>query len=270
VPRYKRPGNVKVLFTTDLESDGKKEVIAGCDNWRFYCLNADGTERWFYESVHRSTSGMAADLDGDGKQEVALGTEYYWWHLANWKGERVWSYSTRTGPRANCLASADLDGDEKQEVIFGGADGNLHVLSGEPDSRSRGKLLWQTNLGDEVRGMQCLDIDGDGRQEILAASDSFYVFCVNGDGSIRWRKEVGDAALCLDVLADEGKSRVAVGCANGSIVVVDKKGEITGQFQASGAVRKVRFTKKGDQHLIVAVTAAGELGVFGLASIAGP
>ncbi|HID05697.1 MAG TPA: hypothetical protein EYP10_00965, partial [Armatimonadetes bacterium] len=67
---YKRIPTVRVLFTADVNGDGKLEIIAGADNWRFHIFSDEGEKLWHYESVHPSTCGTAADIDGDGKVEL--------------------------------------------------------------------------------------------------------------------------------------------------------------------------------------------------------
>jgi len=191
-PYYKRAPHIRTVFPANLGGE-KPAVIAGCDNWHYYALDAAGQELWHYESVHGSTAGAAADVDGDGVDEVACGTEYYWWHLVNAAGERVWNYSTSTGPTANACAIGDLDGDGKQEVLFGGADANVHTLD------AAGTVLWHLNTGDEVTALACVDVDGDGAQEALVASMSFNLYAVKGDGTVLWRKDLGSPVLNMCV-----------------------------------------------------------------------
>ncbi|MBM3497100.1 MAG: hypothetical protein FJX74_00365 [Armatimonadetes bacterium] len=217
-PYYKRAAHVRVLFPARL-AEGRPAVIAGCDNWRYYALDAAGAELWHYESVHGSTAGAAGDVDGDGVDEVACGTEYYWWHLVNAQGGKIWSYSTSTGPTANACAMGDLNGDGKREVLFGGADANVHAIG--PD----GKLLWKLNTGDEVTALACADADGDGAEEALVGSLSGNVYAVKGDGSLLWRTDVGSAVTDLCVTG----GRVCALTAPGHVCVLEAQ---TGQWSA--------------------------------------
>jgi outer membrane protein assembly factor BamB len=211
---YKEAAHFRVVFPADLTGTGKQVAIGGADNWHFYAVDAQGQQLWRYESVHGSTSGMAADLDGDKKDEIIAGTEYYWWHVINPDGTRRFGYSV-SGPTANAVAAGDVDGDGKQEVIFGGADTLVHVLTHE------GKKLWTFNTGDEVQALQCADVNGDGKAEVLVGSLSFNVYCLDGTGKMLWRRDLGSPVRALALVKSGGKLLLAAGSEDGSVNVLD-------------------------------------------------
>jgi len=227
MPYYKGPGRVRVLLAADLDGDGRDETIAGGDNWRYYVLRPDGTELWHYESVHPSTAGAAADLDGDGKRELLCGTAYYWWHCAGPDGAKRWSHSVK-GPHATVALAARFQPGAEQAAVFGAEDGNLYALD------ARGKLLWSSNVGDEVSGALALDVDGDGRDELLAASKSFNLFALDGSGAARWRTNLGDSILSLAAadLRGDGGRQILAGCQDGNLYVLDLQGKILGRIEA--------------------------------------
>jgi len=63
-----------------------------------------------------------------------------------------------------------------------------------------------------THGLKALDVDGDGRDEVLAAVGN-RVKCIDGDGHVRWEQELPAAALCVDAydLNNDGKGEVVVG-----------------------------------------------------------
>ncbi|MEN6347512.1 MAG: PQQ-binding-like beta-propeller repeat protein [Armatimonadia bacterium] len=221
-PYYKRVGHMRVVFPADLEGKGKQVAILGSDNWHFYAVDAQGKQIWAYESVHGSTCGAAADVDGDGRQEVVAGTEYYWWHVVRPDGKALFSYSTRSGPHANAATTASLDGDKTRCVVFGGADGNVHVLG--PD----GKLRWQFNAGDEIVSVSAADVNGDGKDEIIAGSMNFNVFAIDSTGKAVWRTDVGSEVTGTRVANTEKGPQVVVTSRDGGLYVLEG---------ATGAVR---------------------------------
>ncbi|MGI5817597.1 MAG: FG-GAP-like repeat-containing protein [Armatimonadota bacterium] len=231
VPYYKRVPHVQVVFGADLAGDGSQAVIAGADSWRFYAIDARGNELWHYESVHGSTAGAAADLDGDGRDEVIAGTEYYWWHLINPDGSQRARVRTAGGPCANAVTAGDIDGDGRQEVIFGGADTTVQVVNAD------GERLWVVNTGDEVTDLACMDVDGDGSDEILVSSLSFNVYCLEGDAtgwSIKWRTPLPNQVRTLTTLAGE-PGRLAVGCDDGVVYALDAAdGSVLARFETGG------------------------------------
>jgi outer membrane protein assembly factor BamB len=231
VPFYKRTPHVRVVFGAGLAGDGSQQVIAGADSWRYYAIDAQGKELWHYESVHGSTAGTAADVDADGRDEVIAGTEYYSWHVINPDGTPRFRVRTSGGPCANAVAAGDLDGDGRPEVIFGGADTTVQVYG--PD----GDRLWVVNTGDEVTDLACVDVDGDGADEILVSSLSFNVYCLEGDATdwtIKWRTALPNQVRTLATLAGE-PLRLAVGCDDGAVYALDAAdGSMVARFETGG------------------------------------
>jgi len=229
LPSYKGAGRVRVLLAADLDGDGVDEVIAGGDNWRYYVLDAEGHERWHYESVHPSSAGAAVDLDGDGRRELLCGTVYYWWHCAACDGTKRWSYSVK-GPHATVALGVNFSGGKGRAAVFGAEDGNLHVLD------AQGKLLWMANVGDQVTGALAADFQGDGREQLVASSLSFNVFALGAEGQVLWRRNLGAPVACLAATQTAGKTQLLAGCQDGSLTWLDAQGSPQGRYQAGAAV----------------------------------
>lgn len=220
MPKYKNAGRVRVLMAGDLDADGTDEVVAGGDNWRYYAIDRSGKERWHYESVHPASAGALVDLDGDGRLETLCGTVYYWWPCADWRGEKRWSYSVHT-PHATVALAANLEGKKTRAAIYGGEDGTIHVLN------QQGKPQWVANVGDEVTGLLALDLNADGRDELIASTMSFNLFALDAAGKTLWRRGLGDSIRALtaaDVNGD-GRQELLAGCEDGSLVVLDLEGK---------------------------------------------
>jgi len=231
IPTYKRTAVVTTVFPADLDGDGLDEIIAGAESWRYYAFDRKGEQLWQYESVRRSTRGLAVDLDGDHKDEVIAGTVYYWWSCIKPDGSRRWSYSSRTGPTATSVAAGDVTGDGVPEVIFGSADTNVHVLD------AKGKLLWQYNTGDEVTAVAVCDLNSDGVGEVVVASKSFNVYALKGDGERLWRTDLEDEVVALTAAKTaSGIAMLAAGTASGSVHVIDALGKTIGHYVLPGGV----------------------------------
>jgi outer membrane protein assembly factor BamB len=255
LPMYKDRGRVRVLLAADLDADGIDEVIAGADNWRYYAVDAQGRERWHYESVHPASAGAAVDLDGDGRRELLCGTVYYWWHCAACDGTKRWSYSVK-GPHATAALAVNFTGGKTRTPVFGSEDGNLHVLG--PD----GKLKWMANVGDQVTSALAVDLTGSGREQLVASSLSFNVFALDGDGKVLWRRNLGSPVECLAIHHD-GKSHLAAGCQDGSLVFLDGQGNAQGRYQADSAVLSATPARVAGQPQIVVRLADGRLIAIG-------
>lgn len=257
LPYYKRTASVVYFSDADLAGDGNRALIAGSENWHHYAFDSEGRQLWEYESVHASTAGAPVDLDGDGRQEFIAGTEYYWWHGVAPDGKRLWQYRTPTGPRATCVAAGDATGEGKPTVFFGGADGNIHAVSGE------GTLLWQYSTGDEIAGLALADLDGDGRPEIVAGSLSFNVVAVKGDGKKLWRADIGEPvkALALADMDGDGAVEICAGTEDGRVVVLARDGRIAADWDAPAGVKRLAVVR-GARERLACVTADGQLAVL--------
>ncbi|HID26964.1 MAG TPA: hypothetical protein EYP22_03915, partial [Methanosarcinales archaeon] len=137
------------------------------------------------ESKHIS-SVKSADLDNDGKKEVIVGIAAG--YILKPRGVYVYDYSTGSkiwhyniGPNPNSITIANVTGDASKEIIFGTiGPWNGNYDNGISDSESAviclssdGKRLWMHKF--EKRGfvdaqVAVSDLDGDGRNEIIACT----------------------------------------------------------------------------------------------------
>ncbi|HEY1105644.1 MAG TPA: VCBS repeat-containing protein, partial [Agromyces sp.] len=139
-----------------------------------------------------------ADLDGDGQDELiargAGGIVAYrfdpgtgqWWSLRNgpaWSDDRGWARNNHFAT----IQTADLDGDGRAELIGWGPAG-IEVYRYVSDEEGWSDLgvanpITQKNFEAPFYSgtMQCADIDGDGRDELLARfSDGLHVWKLDG------------------------------------------------------------------------------------------
>jgi hypothetical protein len=244
---YRRPPYVNLVRMGDLDGDGKDEVVSGGENWRFYAYDGAGKQLWQYETVHPSRSGAIADLDGDGKKEVIAGTHYYTSTVLDSTGKRVWSY--RLGPIAYDIAVGNFDGDKTRGVVFGAGDGLIHYA----DSKGQSRL--QFNTGDEVRHVATADLDGDGRDEILAASDNSYLYCIGADTKVRWAHHLDSPATALATAQVGSTPGVLVGTRAGQLLAFNARGELVRQLELGAAVRRILVEGKA----IIIATEEGKL-----------
>ena len=106
-------------------------------------------------------------------------------------GTPLWA--RRCGPICYDIATGSFDGDKTRGVVLGCGDGLIHYL----DSAGKERLAY--NTGDEVKHVACGDLDGDGRDEIVAGSVNFNLYCFGADAQRRWRQDLGSEITALDV-----------------------------------------------------------------------
>lgn len=174
---------------------------------------------------------LVADVDGDGADDLVYGRTYgdapgsdgdAW--LVRSDGSRVAIPTTR-GVRAGCLA--DTDGDGRPEVVL--ADGwdrdyghkaraELRVVTWR-EGAVASEVIDQPAGDNDVSRVIAADVDGDGRDEILAVTNTrLRVVERDGDGWVAWdaARGVADAA----VVADGGRLAILVVSAEPVILAV--------------------------------------------------
>jgi len=105
---------------------------------------------------------------GDGQQVGLFDSE----------GRVAWRYGLGVDPAPNNMAAGDLDGDDRPEFAVGmNGEGGIRLLN------QQGKEKWkQPDIN--VWHMEILDVDGDGKNEIVHSNVSGQVRIRDGDGKL--------------------------------------------------------------------------------------
>ena len=163
------------------------------------------------------------DLDGDGKDEGVLALEYY--NLCIWKDQEFKHYGGTkvSGPGFKVVRGLDQkNGVDPAVAIYGTKQNRVHMIRYNEDLEQ----VWNVNVGGEVNDMIAGDFDKDGIIEILVASDGFMLYCINSDGSVRWKKTLSDRVMKITAVnTDENVVYLAV-IDNGGLVSLDSNGNI--------------------------------------------
>lgn len=236
--RWRYPTNEAVwcLAVTDLNGDGRQEVIAGSYDKHVYALTADGEMLWRYRTGAAVYAVGEGDLDGDGRPEVVVGADDNQVHAIGSNGEPLWRY--RSSGRVITVLVADLNADDLDEVFAASWDGACHLLDG------RGELLWHFFSDEAISVAQLADADGDGRHEIVAASEDGDVFLLDGEGRLRWRYRGRGYVRELRVydLDSDGREEVVVGSATGEVRVLTDEGDLEWRSRLDGPVLAIDVT----------------------------
>lgn len=190
-------GNAGPLVT-DLENDGKKDVIFFGDGGEVKAFDAStGSSKWsfwasnYVKPASIPVSGNAADLDGDGKKEVVFfardahdATTFSNDHIgifvlsSSGNLKKWWQPSWANPLSYTHPVLVDVDGDGKKDIV--GFDWN--TIGHKPGNWEKtgpanafafkwdGTQLWRTVIDDSWSNDDVLvaDADGDGAQEVIA------------------------------------------------------------------------------------------------------
>lgn len=242
------------LAAADVNGDGQAEVVVAMEQ-QVTLLDAAGHRLAEYhpgisgQHLGKATGALAyADLNGDGQGEIIVGTEtglQVFGAARQVERQELWRSSfLRT---VTALGMADLDGDGPSEVLAGSEEGQIYALA------ATGQVLWQVDLKatpgqrqftiPTVLALSAGDVDGDGQQEVVAASSS-QIYLLNGDG-LRWAvPAVGSAAsMIVHDVDNDGRAEIIAGghlTSGGGIVTLwDGAGKLIWQQKLAEAIRAV-------------------------------
>ncbi len=202
-----RPWACTSGIVADLDRDGTPEIILGTQTMelRIYTPGWKTLALTRRAVLHGSIDFMPIDLDADGKQELVATDHYGRVSVFAADGKRLAGLYTSIGDMQ--AAVADMDGDGQFELVAGSSTGDLVCWRLPRTAKGRlgpAEKLWRfDNFGYGVNRLRTVDVNGDGKPEVLAASQTGYIYALDAKGKTLWRRRVGaDAVECL-VLSNE-------------------------------------------------------------------
>ncbi len=214
------------LFTTDLDGDGRREIIASASSSGFgrnsYWYIVRRAANGGYEQIWRSKQYSAtvvqltlADFTGDGKDDIAVGLEDGTVFIYDGPTrQEIGKLNTATTLTA--LAVADLDGDGTKEVII--SDG-IGVFVYAADGSG---LRWSTATGGGS-SIAVGNVDGDAAPEIVTTATGGKGYVIDGTShAVEWEYINGfGARVSLGDLDGNGMLEIVAAAAWYKITVFD-------------------------------------------------
>jgi len=184
----------------DVDADGMDEIVATSESDELVRAIDVSTGETLWEQFLRFPTVLEAeDLDGDGRLEVlvASGLVSGVQVLDPVEGELSWAVESPTGA-AGAAVVADLDRDGVRELVWSTrlaeapAGGSLSVV----DTVTRAIEYTAPDLRGPLRGLGIADLDLNGRNELVAATESG---SAEGDEAGRLLTWIGDSGTLVRV-----------------------------------------------------------------------
>ncbi len=178
-------GGASSASIVDLDDDGALEVVFGGAAGCVYALNETGQLEWGTQvSALRSVpyAPQVVDMDGDGALDIVVFANTPEVARRDRTGSDVWraSYGVANLPLSTPTL-LDVDDDGVLDVLIGGKTRAVDALSGVD-----GTPIQSYPAGDWAYTPTVADVDGDGRGEIIFASDDGLVHAYDKNGTQLW------------------------------------------------------------------------------------
>ena len=171
-----------------------------------YAVNPQG--RLVFEinaTTYRLSTPAAGDVDNDGTPDLVFGADDETVYCVSLSGRLLWSRKLEGGRFGRALpAIADLDNDGALELYittpFVGRKTGLYSL----DART-GALRWHARSEMQTyASIVFLDVDNDGRRDILYGDKNTRLYAVNSAGRALWNTQLGGRGIFYAPVAAAG------------------------------------------------------------------
>jgi hypothetical protein len=216
---YDEVDGAQDVFTSDLDGDGDMDVLSASINddkvawYENLGSGSFGSQQVISSSLDRAYDVSTADVDGDGDQDVLAAALTFsddplmWFENVNGEGNfGPPNVVTNALANASAVMGADLDGDGDKDILAASTDDSEKVTwyenqigEGSADSDGFGNGATITTNANEAWAIDAADLDGDGDQDVLSASNidnkiAWYEN-LNGDGGFSTQKVITSDAL---------------------------------------------------------------------------
>ena len=201
----------------DLNGDGKKEILFGCETGMVYALSHDGKLMWNFKTGDAVRGGIIVkDVNGDGKPEVIFGSSDKNVYVLNAKGQLM--YKIDVGEEIESTPEV-----YKGMIIFGTRNGNVKCFNLE------GREIWNYKTKDKVIAQPVIGkIHGDEQDFVIIGSQDHNMYAFTMNGELEWEFKTGGAIYSKAALADinnDRKLEIVFGSCDNKIYAIDSYGE---------------------------------------------
>jgi len=245
--RYLAREAINDIHISDLNGDGKREIIAASYDNHIHLISHNGSKIWKYNAKCAVFSVYAGDIDNDGCDEILAGScrpVHIFDYNMNLKSKFV------TKDDVKKIITADFDLDDKLDIIAVSGSMRDHTIYIFNDNFD---ILWQKSFrGDFPWGIAISDLDGDGKKEVIVGSS--YLMVYDNEGRLRWKFDTNTIYdLIVDDIDMDGGEEIIVGT-HPTLYVITNDGNLKWKFNTFGTIKSVHISDlegDGEKEIIV-------------------
>ncbi|MCB9868444.1 MAG: VCBS repeat-containing protein [Planctomycetes bacterium] len=178
----------------DVTGDGKPEILVGTFKGAIHIVGPDGKRvaRLPVAPGAVQSGVVAIDLAGDGNLAL-LAANFRGDHALHAvhgrTGKELWRVQTGSH-MYHGVSLGDIDGDRKPDFAIASYDGKVYAFD------HRGAKIWTVEPGDRyfMSPTVRVDVDGDGREEVVVASES--LTAIGSKGQLLYSERLSSATGC--------------------------------------------------------------------------
>jgi hypothetical protein len=226
--------NVRVAYVNG--HDREPWIMVGTQFRYLYGFDLNGNLQYEDIAYYYGIEDTAfLDLDGDGKDEGVLGLEYYYYSILDEGKLSRYGGTKYPGPGFKVVEPLEQWSGGQAAVLLGTKQNRVHLIkyAGTPQE------LWARNVGGEVNDIRVGDFDGDGVTEIIVASDGFQLYCLETDGSVRWRTTLDDRVMRVGALQTTEGVRYYAVTDNGGLYTLDRQGDVLSHVRFADRIQAI-------------------------------
>ena len=283
------------LGVDDVDGDGNKEIIVTTFIGDVIILDKNGKVKHKTQVGAGVSAIEIASLNETGKKFILVGTVDGDLFVFNHKLKEFWKVkvSEYYPVQVYSIIAKDFNNDGKPEILVNcrrcvlllSSNGDIlyskdnNILEFEYNGEKykfqpyveelalykNGEQLWRINLPDRLEAATIVDINGDGKPEIVISLSYKKVVVINLKGEIIKELEVEDQTSMVEVadVNNDGKLELIVGTAFGGIYVYDLEGNKLSEHRLYGEIGTIGILdidNDGKNELIAATkNQAGEI-----------